>query len=53
MDHFKTFSDKVGIKFLPPEALIDNLGYYVLEELHDVDRAIEIFKLNTTNYPES
>jgi predicted alpha/beta superfamily hydrolase len=53
MDHFKAFSDKVGIKFLPPEALIDNLGYYVLEELHDVDKAIEIFKLNTTNYPES
>ncbi|MFN7603148.1 MAG: alpha/beta hydrolase-fold protein [Bacteroidota bacterium] len=52
-DHFAAFSIKTGINFLPSENTINNLGYYVLEELKNIDKAIEIFKVNTTNYPKS
>ncbi len=52
-DHFTTFSRKIGLDFLPSENMIDNLGYYVLEELKNPDKAVEIFKINTTNYPKS
>lgn len=52
-DHFAAFSKKIGFEFLPSENMINNLGYYVLEELKNIDTAIELFRINTTNYPKS
>lgn len=51
--HYLQFSVMTGVKFLPSESMINNLGYYVLRESRNYDHAIEIFKMNTTNYPKS
>jgi tetratricopeptide (TPR) repeat protein len=51
--HFERISDRLGVVLLPPEVLVIQLGYTLLYETKDVDGAIELFKLNVSNYPES
>jgi len=52
-NHYLSFSALTGVNFLPSESMVNNLGYYVLRELRNYDQAIEIFKMNTINYPKS
>ena len=51
--HFERVSDRLGITLLPPETLVNGAGYEMLYYEQDVDKAIELFTLNTVNYPES
>jgi len=51
--HFERVSDRLGITLLPPEILVKGVGYEMLYSEQDVDKAIELFTLNTVNYPES
>ena len=51
--HFERVSDRLGITLLPPENLINGMGYEMLYSISDLDKAIELFILNTVNYPES
>ncbi len=51
--HFENVSNRLGITLLPPEAVMNDIGYYMLYQEQDVDQAIEMFTLNTTNYPGS
>jgi predicted alpha/beta superfamily hydrolase len=51
--HFKRVSDRLGITLLPLETLVNGAGYEMLYSEQDVDKAIELFTLNTVNYPES
>ena len=51
--HFERVSDRLGITLLPPEGLINVMGYEMLYFEQDVDKAIELLTLNTVNYPES
>lgn len=51
--HFKRQSERLGVTMLPPEATVNGMGYYLLYQVRNVDRAIEFFKLNVANYPDS
>jgi predicted alpha/beta superfamily hydrolase len=51
--HFKTVSERIGVELLPPEQLVNSMGYSLLYELREVDKAIGLFKLNVSLYPKS
>lgn len=51
--HFKTVSERLGVELLPPEQLVNSMGYSLLYELREVDKAIGLFKLNVSLYPKS
>jgi predicted alpha/beta superfamily hydrolase len=50
-EHFKNFSARIGATFLPPEHIINDLGYQYMES--EIDKAIEFFQLNIDMYPNS
>jgi predicted alpha/beta superfamily hydrolase len=51
--HFEGVSDRLGITLLPPEDLVNGMGYQMLYSEQDVDKAIGLLTLNTVNYPGS
>jgi predicted alpha/beta superfamily hydrolase len=51
--HYKRQSERLGVMLLPPEATVNGMGYYLLYQAKNVDKAIEYFKLNVANYPSS
>jgi tetratricopeptide (TPR) repeat protein len=51
--HFDKVSAMLGTRFLPPEQLINVMGYMVLNDLKEPAKAIALFTLNTTCYPQS
>ena len=51
--HFKKVSERLGVELLPPEQLTNSMGYALLYELREVDKAIGLFKLNVSLYPKS
>ena len=51
--HFKSISEHIGVELLPPEQLVNSMGYSLLYELREVDKAIGLFKLNVSLYPKS
>lgn len=52
-EHYKNLSNFYGIKFTPPEFLIEMLGKHFLFNKNEYTKAIEFFRLNTVNYPNS
>ena len=52
-DHFENASKQLGQTWLPPEAYVNQLGYFLLYQEEDSEQAIEAFKLNVSNYPNS
>ena len=52
-NHFAKFSQKMGIKFLPPEDLIHDVCVHAIKENPDKAKAVECFRINAANYPES
>ena len=50
-EHFAAFSERIGMEFLPPESIVNRLGYALLQE--DAEKAIVLFEMNAENYPES
>lgn len=51
--HFAELAKKLAVDARSPEAFTDMLGNVLLEHFEDVDKAIEFFTLNVTNYPDS
>lgn len=51
--HFEGVSRVVGVDLLPPEAVVNQMGYAMIYQLENVEKAIELFKLNVMNYPTS
>jgi len=53
--HFQKLSKKLFWDFSPPEALVNRIGYNMLQSRNESDRAeaILFFLLNTENYPNS
>lgn len=51
--HYKRQSERLGVTLLPPEATVNGMGYYLLYQAKNVDKAIQFFKLNVSNYPDS
>lgn len=51
-NHFQNVSDRLGLIILPPESLVNDWGYFLLGK-EDVEGAIELFRLNVENYPQS
>lgn len=54
-EHFKKISDRLSWDFQPPEYLVNQLGYSMLqnENNDDKSKAIEFFILNVENYSNS
>ncbi|MVM33294.1 alpha/beta hydrolase [Spirosoma sp. HMF4905] len=57
--HFENLTSEYGMTdangktLLPPEALVNNLAYYLFNEKKQFDRAEALFAMNLKNYPES
>ena len=51
--HFKRVSERLGVTLLPPEPMVNGIGNFMLYGLKEFDKALELFKLNVANYPES
>jgi tetratricopeptide (TPR) repeat protein len=51
--HFEAVSERLGVKLLPPEQLVNGLGYGMLYEFQEVDKAIVLFELNVETHPSS
>ncbi len=51
-DHFKELSDRLGFQMLPSEAFVNKVASSLLDPPHAA-QAVELLKLNVTNYPAS
>ena len=51
-EHFKKNSDRLGFRFLPPEAYVNKIAEAYLTPTN-ADIAIELFKMDVTNYPKA
>lgn len=51
--HFDDISARLGVRLLPSGRAINDLGYALLYQLEDVDKAIELFEMNVENFPTS
>ncbi len=53
--HFQTISERLSWGFKPPEYLVNQLGYRMLQSgnRNDKSKALAFFILNTENYPNS
>lgn len=53
--HFHALSERLSWDFRPPEYLVNQLGYRMLQSGNDKDKsnALEFFILNVENYPKS
>lgn len=54
-DHFKDISERLSYTFLPPENLVNRLGYTKLQSRNEGEKsqALKFFILNSENYPDS
>ncbi len=55
IQHFHALSERLSWDFRPPEYLVNQLGYRMLQSGNDKDKsnALEFFILNVENYPKS
>lgn len=52
-EHFRKASERLGVRFLPPEETADILGNYMLYEKRSPEKAVQWFKVNVAAYPDS
>jgi len=50
--HFETVSARMGLKVLPGESNVNDLGYFYMG-INKLDKAYSLLKRNTINYPQS
>jgi len=50
--HFETVSARMGLKVLPGESNVNDLGYFYMG-INKLDKAYALLKRNTINYPQS
>lgn len=50
--HYKKLSAKMGYEIVPPEPLVNSLGYNFLQG-KQMDKAFRFFSMNVRNYPKS
>jgi predicted alpha/beta superfamily hydrolase len=54
IDQIEAYYKKIyGGKFLPPESIINNIAYSHLQKENSRELAIQYFKFNVANYPDS
>lgn len=55
IQHFDEISERLSWDFRPPEYLVNQLGYRMLQSGNDIDKAnaLKYFILNVENYPRS
>lgn len=52
-EHFERVSAMMGVDFPPPEAAINDFGYFFLYGVEDYEAAITTMQLNVEHYPDS
>ncbi|MCE7060654.1 alpha/beta hydrolase [Dyadobacter sp. CY343] len=50
--HYANVSKQMGYKVLPPEEMVNSMGYEAMQRRHFIT-AERLFKMNTVNYPTS
>ena len=53
ISHYRNVSNMMGTPVLPPESLVNELGYFLLYPFESPDKAVEMFMVNVLNYPQS
>jgi len=53
IDHFRKISTRLSWNILPPEHLVNQLGYRLLQSGNNKEKALEFFNLNVENFPAS
>lgn len=53
IQNFESISKRLGWDVIPPEHLVTQIGYNMLENETEKTRALDFFKLNTENFPDS
>jgi len=55
IQHFQSLSQRLSWDFSPPEHLVNQIAYRMLQSRNDIDKskALAFFILNTENYPNS
>ncbi|WP_343854161.1 alpha/beta hydrolase-fold protein [Algoriphagus jejuensis] len=55
IQHFQALSNRLSWDFPPPEHLVNQLGYQMIQSGNheDKSKALEFFRMNVENYPES
>ena len=51
--HFDRVSKALGFQVLPPGPMIDNYAFFILKQLDEEEKALDLLKLNAQNYPRS
>ena len=51
--HFARLTDQLGTELKPPPDFVSMIGFLLLYELKQVEKALEAFNLNVKNYPDS
>ncbi len=51
--HFDSISVKLGIKILPPQDMINEIGWYHIFRTGNLEKAFAFFNTNVQNYPTS
>jgi predicted alpha/beta superfamily hydrolase len=55
VQHYKNLSNRLSYEFLPPEELVNRIGYRFLRSKNDKEKlnALDFFLLNSENFPTS
>lgn len=51
--HFSRITDQLGTELKPPPDFVSMIGFLLLYDLKQVEKALEAFNLNVENYPDS
>lgn len=51
--HFARITDQLGTELKPPPDFVSMIGFVLLYDLKQVEKALEAFNLNIENYPDS
>lgn len=53
IEHFRKISKRLSWNILPPEHLVNQLGYRIMQSGNNKEKALEYFILNVENFPTS
>lgn len=55
VDHFKAFSERAGVEFLPPEQMMNMMAQFLAAPgaMNNAEKAKKLLEINAANYPES
>jgi len=53
LEHYRQVGERLGIDYPPPEAAINDIGYFLMNGAEDNEKAITVLRINVELYPDS